>query len=283
MNDNIDPMTTVAAFGDAMAKRDVDAALELFADDARIVPGNVAAMPFGGLADGQLEMRRFLAGMVEHITIVSNELDSIIVDGTTVVVFTRLTGRVAATGRSFTTDAALRFVLDDVGRIVLYQVHEDTQAVSEAFSPIDTTDLDRWTDGLHAALSAGSIDALGERWHDDITYLSPTLHSRGIAARTAAELPVLEAFSNAKVEVHRRWYDGATVIEHCTLHAAHTGELDTPLGAIPATGRVVRLDYVQALTWSDGRVVDQLISYDQAGLLHQLNATSGTDTPEPST
>ena len=74
--------------------------------------------------------------------------------------------------------------------------------------------------------------------------------------------------------MHRRWHDGDTVMEHCSLRGRHSGPLETEIGRIDATGTMIDLDYLQILQWLDGKVTDQLISYDRADLISQLMAGS---------
>jgi ketosteroid isomerase-like protein len=274
-----DLMATVVAFGDAMSRRDTESALALFTPEATIIPGNVLGLPFGGVARGKPALRRFISGMFEHIEIVSNDLETIVVGARDVIAVTKLSANVTSTGKSFETVAALHFTMDQDGKIVRYQVHEDTQAVSRAFASDPVPEIDRWTDALHDGLQRGDINALRQLWDEHIRYEGPALRLNGLEDRVAAELPVLNAFSNVEVEVRNRWRDGSTMIEQCTLHGDHTGELETPIGVITPTGRRVHFDYLQVVTWSKGKVVDQLISYDRVELIEQL--TTGVAAEHP--
>jgi uncharacterized protein len=270
MNSGPDLMATVIAFGDAIDRKDIDGAVALFAPGATILPGHVVGLPFGGEAKGEPALRRFISGMLEHIEIVSNDLETIIVGTSDVMVVTKLSAKVTSTGKAFETPAALHFTMNQDGQIVRYQVHEDTQAVSRAFTSDPVPELDRWTDALHDGLQRGDINALRQLWDEHIRYQGPALRLNGLEERTAAELPVLNAFTNVEVQVRRRWREGATMIEQCTLHGDHTGELETPIGVLAPTGKRVHFDYLQVVTWAEGKVVDQLISYDRVELIEQL-------------
>jgi ketosteroid isomerase-like protein len=278
MSTSDDLMATVTAFGDAINRKDVEGAVALFAPDATIIPGNVSRLPFGEIAQGESGVRRFIAGMTSQMEIISNELDTVMVDVNEVAVFTKLTANVISTGKTFTTDTVLRFILDAEGRIARYQVHEDTHAVSQAFSSDPIPEIDQWTDALHDGLQRGDIEALRRLWSNDIRYQGPALRLNGLEERTKAEQPVLDAFTNVHVEVHRRWRDGATMVEQCTLHGDHTGALETPIGIISPTNKRVHFDYLQVVTWLNGQVVDQLISYDRVELIEQLTAETERDT-----
>jgi ketosteroid isomerase-like protein/predicted ester cyclase len=273
MSSSPDLLATVIAYGDAIARKDIDGALALFAPGATIVPGNVPNLPFGGTAHGEPALRRFITGMIQHIEIVSNDVDAVLVevDTNTVAVFTKLTAQVNATGKKFVTGAVLRFTMNADGSILRYEVHEDTLAVTSAFTADPVPEIDRWTDSLHDGLQRGDIGALSELWGHNISYQGPALRLNGLEERITAERPVLAAFTNVNVEVHRRWRDGPTMIEQCTLHGDHTGNLDTPIGVIAPTGRRVHFDYLQVVTWSNGKVIDQLISYDRVELIEQLS------------
>lgn len=64
------------------------------------------------------------------------------------------------------------------------------------------------------------------------------------------------------------------------LHGCHTGVWRTPDGDIPPTGSTVALPYVSIVTWRDGLIVEQRMSYDRLDLLRQLGLVPGASTPQ---
>ena len=209
--------------------------------------------------------------------IISTDVRTITTGPRDLIASATITARFLATGRSFTTDAALHFTIDDHGRIVRYQIHEDTHAIAQALTPPSKTqEINVWTDDLHQSLRDRNVEAMAARWAEDITYRAPGLQLSGIAARMAAEQPLLEAFTECDVVVHERWHDGDTIIEHCTLTALHTGPIDTEIGTIDATGKTIAMEYLQILRWTDGKIVDQILNYDRVDLITQLTS-AGAD------
>jgi hypothetical protein len=58
------------------------------------------------------------------------------------------------------------------------------------------------------------------------------------------------------------------------MHGRHVGPLQTPLGTVAATGRVVTNRVTDILTVVDDRVTDIWVISDDIALLRQLDAVS---------
>jgi len=78
------------------------------------------------------------------------------------------------------------------------------------------------------------------------------------------------AFPDAHVEVHDVHVLGDIAVEEGTFTGTHDGVLQSPAGAIPPTGRPVRVDYVQVLRFRDGRHVSFNLMFDRLLMLEQL-------------
>jgi len=78
------------------------------------------------------------------------------------------------------------------------------------------------------------------------------------------------AFSDAHVEVHEVHVLGDVAVEEGTFTGTHDGVLQSPTGAVPPTGRSVRLDYIQVLHFRDGRHVSFNLMFDRLLMLEQL-------------
>jgi predicted ester cyclase len=60
--------------------------------------------------------------------------------------------------------------------------------------------------------------------------------------------------------------EGDCVVTKKTFTGTHTADF----GAVPATGRRVRLQYVDIMRVRDGRIVEHWLSMDQLSFLRQL-------------
>ena len=78
------------------------------------------------------------------------------------------------------------------------------------------------------------------------------------------------AFPDAHVEVHDLHVLGDVAVEEGTFTGTHDGVLQSPTGAVPPTGRPVRLDYLQVLRFRDGRHVSFNLMFDRLPMLEQL-------------
>jgi predicted ester cyclase len=76
------------------------------------------------------------------------------------------------------------------------------------------------------------------------------------------------AFPDFWPEIHRQWVDGDVVITHKTYHGTHQGEF---LG-IPATGRKVSFDCVDAMRVSGSKIVEHWGAANLLSVLAQLDA-----------
>ena len=75
---------------------------------------------------------------------------------------------------------------------------------------------------------------------------------------------------HAHVEVHEVHVLGDVAVEEGTFTGTHDGVLQSPTGAVPSTGRSVRLDYIQVLHFRDGRHVSFNLMFDRLLMLEQL-------------
>jgi predicted ester cyclase len=106
---------------------------------------------------------------------------------------------------------------------------------------------------------------------DDVVFVAPgPMRGEGRAACAAFYASWFGAFPDAHVEVDALHILGDVAVEEGTFTGTHDGVLHTPTGAIPPTGRSVRLDYVQVLRFRDGRHVSFNLMFDRLLMLEQL-------------
>lgn len=127
--------TVAETFVERLGKQDPDGIQELFAEEIDwYVPGS-DALPWTGRRTRREEVAPYFTTMWPHFEPGRSKvvLERVIVDGGDVVLLAVWTHTVVATGKEFTTPAAMHLRVED-GRIVRMRLYEDTLTVNEAFN-----------------------------------------------------------------------------------------------------------------------------------------------------
>jgi predicted ester cyclase len=90
----------------------------------------------------------------------------------------------------------------------------------------------------------------------------------------------IEAFPDAHVEVTAVHEAGDVIVEEGIFNGTQNGVFHTPAGDVPPTGRKVRGEYIQVITFRNGKCIAANLMFDRLQLLEQLGlvpapATSG--------
>jgi hypothetical protein len=121
------------------------------------------------------------------------------------------------------------------------------------------------------AFNAHDLDAFAETFADDVVQTAPGgMRFEGKAASMEFFAVWGDAFPDCHVELTRTIYTDDAVVEHGIFSGTHTGVFHTPEGDIPPTGRSVRAEYVQLLSYRDGLFTAGDLIYDRLALLEQL-------------
>jgi steroid delta-isomerase-like uncharacterized protein len=81
-----------------------------------------------------------------------------------------------------------------------------------------------------------------------------------------------DAFPDARGTITNAFSSGDQVVQEITWEGTHSGELETPQGSIPASGRRVTIYAVQVVACEDGRIVENRHYFDMLGMLQQIGA-----------
>jgi predicted ester cyclase len=100
----------------------------------------------------------------------------------------------------------------------------------------------------------------------------------GRDATVAYAMSWVNAFEDARIDVHDEHVAGDWVVQEFVFSGTHTGPLLSPAGEIPPTNRQLRGRGVQIFRVEDGVVVDTRLYFDQVQVLTQLGLM-----PEPAT
>ncbi|WNF01222.1 nuclear transport factor 2 family protein [Streptomyces luomodiensis] len=127
--------TVAEKFVERLGRQDPDGIQELFGEEIDwYVPGS-DALSWTGRRTRREEVAPYFTTMWPHFVHGRSKvvLERIIVDGGEVVLLAVWTHTVVATGKEFTTPAAIHLTVED-NRIVRMHLYEDTLTVKEAFN-----------------------------------------------------------------------------------------------------------------------------------------------------
>ncbi|MFD8799928.1 nuclear transport factor 2 family protein [Streptomyces atroolivaceus] len=127
--------TVAEQFVERLGKQDPNGIQELFAEEIDwYVPGS-DALSWTGRRTRREQVAPYFTTMWPHFVPGKSEvaLERVIVDGGDVVLLAVWTHTVVATGKEFTTPAAMHLMVED-SRIVRLHLYEDTLTVDKAFN-----------------------------------------------------------------------------------------------------------------------------------------------------
>jgi steroid delta-isomerase-like uncharacterized protein len=79
-----------------------------------------------------------------------------------------------------------------------------------------------------------------------------------------------DGFPDGAITIDRVIPAGDTVVVEFTGRGTHTGDMTTPMGTIPATGRSVTLQLCDVLEFDGGKIRSQRTYFDTGSLMAQL-------------
>ncbi|MCC5574862.1 nuclear transport factor 2 family protein [Microtetraspora sp. AC03309] len=131
------PQTTpeiVDAFFARFAEGDLPGLLDLFADRVDFLVPGAPNVPWTGARSGKDEIAEFFTLLGKELTPAEEfTIDATVIEDGHAVVTGRSRFGVVSTGKPFTNEFALHFTVAD-GRITGYRMHEDSHAISVAFT-----------------------------------------------------------------------------------------------------------------------------------------------------
>src|SRR5579859_5292157 len=132
---------------------------------------------------------------------------------------------------------------------------------------INGTDfVNRWM----AAVIGGDVESLVAMCQLDVVLANPEGDFRGAEGVRAAFEPIIGATSERAVEIRNIVEEGDTVVADFVFRFRNTGPLETPQGAIPATGKQASLPSIATYVLRDGKLAFSHGEYDRMSLLAQL-------------
>lgn len=124
---------------------------------------------------------------------------------------------------------------------------------------------------LFDAFAAGDLALWEANLAADFTFSYPGMpDGKGVAAARAYNAPFAVAFSDWVTEVHAAAVEGDCVFQSVTIHATHSGALETPQGTLPATGRRGTVKAVIFAKIRDGKLAHEATYWNVPDLMAQL-------------
>lgn len=125
---------------------------------------------------------------------------------------------------------------------------------------------DRYTE----LINAHDAQAIGELYADDGVFVDPSGEYRGGEAIAEYWDGFFKAFPDLSGRDEFKAESGDTAINEWSASGTNTGPMETPEGAMPATGKQLTLHGCDVLTVRDGRITSHRAYYDQLGFMSQL-------------
>ncbi len=121
------------------------------------------------------------------------------------------------------------------------------------------------------ALNQGNMDVLDHVLADTFTYhdpANPEVTSRDDYKQFVTALRT--AFPDIHFTIEDEVADGDQLAIRWTVRGTHRGDLVTPQGPIPPTGKQVQVSGITLIRFTEGKVVEEWQNADNLGFLQQL-------------
>jgi predicted ester cyclase len=127
-----------------------------------------------------------------------------------------------------------------------------------------------------AAFNAHDIDGFAATMTEDVSARAPGVGLlTGRQAVTGFYKSWLDAFPDGGVEIQAvHFVDDGFAVEEGAFHGTHRAPLRGPGGDLPATGRSVRVAYMQVLQFRGDKVSSFHLMFDRLELLEQLGVAA---------
>jgi predicted ester cyclase len=133
-----------------------------------------------------------------------------------------------------------------------------------------TTAMEAFERGTET-FNAHDLDGFAAVLADEVRFEAPGgLRGEGKDACVAFFAGWLDAFPDARVDVHAVHAVGDVVVEEGTFTGTHRGVLHAPTGDIPPTTRTVAIPYLQVLRFRAGKHLSFNLMFDRLAMLEQL-------------
>jgi steroid delta-isomerase-like uncharacterized protein len=124
------------------------------------------------------------------------------------------------------------------------------------------------------AFNRADVDGIASLYAPTTTYTNPFNGEAPLTTPDAVrtfESPMFAAFSETSAELDEALTDGDRAAARVTVRARHTGELQTPAGAVAPTDKSIVLHIAEFMrTDAEGRIVEHHRIFDSGSFMAQL-------------
>jgi len=264
-------LDTVMAFMGAMGKGDMDAMSDLMADDMVWHNEGDTSLPWIGETDGKAAIFDFLKVFGANLKTTEWKNTDAFASGDTVAVFGKMNGITPHSGQEIGEFSfALKAVVED-GKVKLWQWHEDSFAVSQAYhgaGPDDKATVQVFYDYLSDGASDDKAEAfravLADGWESVGNYSGTNKNDDAFVGQIGGFTKLIPDMDWALQEMHQ---DGNTII----VRSRATGTPTGPMFGVDGEGRSFDIITIDIHHLEGGKIARTYHVEDWAGAIQQLS------------
>jgi steroid delta-isomerase-like uncharacterized protein len=132
------------------------------------------------------------------------------------------------------------------------------------------SELEQIRDTHYNGISSNDLDLAISVFAEDVMTTTPLGAMEGVAAFRNFGETFAAAVPDANIRAVRTFEAGDTIVTEGSYAGTHTGDLVSPAGTIPATGRAFSFPFVDIMQVTDGKVTAHRIYWDMMGFMAQL-------------
>jgi len=132
------------------------------------------------------------------------------------------------------------------------------------------SELEQIRDTHYKGISGNDLDLATSVFAENVETTTPQGVLQGLVAFRQFGETFAAAVPDATIRAQRTFESGDTIITEGSYSGTHTGDLVSPAGTMPATGRPFSFPFVDLMQVTDGKVTSHRIYWDMMGFLAQL-------------
>lgn len=130
--------------------------------------------------------------------------------------------------------------------------------------------MPRINEAFHSYIRSYEMGKEGELvkfLHPEHSYYAPgNTDKLNLEGRIEDEHYFFDGFSGIKAKIDDEIIDGERIAARITMTCKHTGSFH----GIEATGRDIRISYIEILHFKDGLIIDEWAEFDMMNLMNQM-------------
>jgi predicted ester cyclase len=132
------------------------------------------------------------------------------------------------------------------------------------------SELSQIRDTHYKGISGNDLDLAASVFAEDVETVTPLGVMQDLTAFRQFEEAFAVAVPDANILPIRTFELGDTIITEGSYSGTQTGDLVSPAGTIPASGRSFSFPFADVMQATDGKIVSHHIYWDMLGFMAQL-------------